>query len=131
MFGKVGSTNKVWVCKCGLLRSVKRLIDLCLWQLLHFGVKLLFDSYQIFTVVFGDEIDGKTEVTETAGTTDTMQICFGSLWEVEVDDDVHCLNINTSCDEIGRHKATEISLSERVENSVTIFLSHFGVDVIA
>lgn len=56
-----------------------------------------------------------------------MQIRLCILGEIEVDYDVHALNIDTACEEIGCHEVTSSPITELMEDSVTISLLHFGV----
>jgi hypothetical protein len=44
----------------------------------------------------GDEVDGDAEVAEAAGAPHAMQVRLGVLGKVEVDHNVHGLNVDTS-----------------------------------
>ena len=39
-------------------------------------------------------------MTTATGTTDTMQICFGVLGKVEIDNDIDGLDVDTTCEQI-------------------------------
>jgi len=58
-----------------------------------------------------------------------MKVSLGSLREVKIDDHVHRLNINTTGEEVGAHQVTGCSVAELMEDPVSIWLLHFGMDV--
>ena len=60
-----------------------------------------------------------------------MEIGLGHLGEVEVDDDVDSLNVDTSGEEIAAHKVPAEAGPEVVEDSVAVSLGHLGVNVVA
>lgn len=88
-------------------------------------------------------------MTVSSGTTDPVEVRLGVLGEVEIDDDVDCLDIDTSSEEIwmvqfssagwqrttmkggrtGTDEVTAQSTAEVVEDSVTVVLKHLGVRV--
>ena len=70
-------------------------------------------------------------MTETAGSTDSMQIRLRIPGEIEVDDHIDSLDIDTSCAQIWGDEASALTLSEAVEDVITLLLTHFGVDEIA
>jgi hypothetical protein len=56
-------------------------------------------------------------MTESTGSADSVQVSFCELWEVEVDNDIHGLNIDTSGEDVGAHQASGLSVFEVMENS--------------
>lgn len=58
-----------------------------------------------------------------------MQIGFGVLWEVEINDNVHCLNINTAGEKIRANEIPRNAVSEIVEDLVAILLKHFRMRI--
>ena len=58
--------------------------------------ELLFDAVKVKTILVRDQVDGETQMTESAGTTDTVKVSFRVLGEIEVDDDIDRLNIDTA-----------------------------------
>lgn len=60
----------------------------------NFGVKFFLYFDDIFLISLGDEVDGQADLSESAGSTDTMQVCAAFPWEVEIDDDIDSLNID-------------------------------------
>ncbi len=80
-------------------------------------------------VVVCDEIDGNTQMTESSGTTDTMQVCLGHLGEIKVDDNIHSLDVDTSGEQVWADQVTACTVAEIVEDTVTVILAHLGVDV--
>lgn len=65
----------------------------------------------------------------TARTSNTMKISLCVLWEIEIDDNVYRLNINTTGEKIGADKVTANAIAEIVEDTVAIMLQHLGVRV--
>ena len=68
---------------------------------------MLFGGKEIESVVVCDEVNGESKVPESSRAPNAMEIGFGGLWEVEIDDDVDCLNVDTSCEEIYRSIKTD------------------------
>lgn len=116
--------------KSHILRDVELGVNF-LGNSLDLGGEIGLDLVDVVTVIVGDEIDGKTQVTETAGSTDAMKVSLRVLGEVEVDHNVDGLNVDTSSDEIGADQVSAIALAEVVEDAVTVSLLHTGVDVVA
>ena len=96
---------------------------------LDLGTELLLNLIQVEPVFIGDEVDGETKVTETSRTANTVEIRLGVLGEVEVNDDVHCLDIYTTSEEIGADEVTADAVAEVVKDAVSVGLEHFGVGV--
>lgn len=87
------------------------------------------DVVEVETVLPVDQINSKTKVAITTGSTDTVKVGFGILGEVKVDDNVDGLDVDTTgekirADEISAHAVTEV-----VENSVSGGLLHLCVTV--
>lgn len=80
-------------------------------------------------VLLGDEVDRKTQVTETTWTTDSMQVSLRVSGEVEVDNDIDWHDVDTTGEEIGAHQAASLSVLEVVINAVTVSLLHAWVNV--
>ena len=65
-------------------------------------------NYQVMTIEHSkDNIkwsikENVTEVSESSGSSDPVEVSFGHLWEVEVDNDVHGLDVDTASEQIGR-----------------------------
>ena len=66
-------------------------------------------------------------MTETSTSADTMKISFCVLGEIKVDYDVDGLDIDTAGKEICTDEVATDTLTEVVEDSVTVCLKHFGV----
>ena len=84
------------------------LLELCDVEALvdHLGdgadlrAELVLDSVQGEAVVVRDEVEGDAEVAEAAGPTDAVEVGLRHLGEVEVDDDVDCLDVDTAGEEV-------------------------------
>jgi hypothetical protein len=68
-------------------------------------------------------------MTKATRSTNTMQVSLGHLWKVEVNHNIHCLDINTSCEQVRADQVTASTVSEVMEDSVTVILTHSGVNV--
>ena len=64
------------------------------------SAQLLFDPVEGKAIVVSDEVDGNAHVAETTGAADSVQVGLRHLGEVEVDDHVHGLDVNTTGEEI-------------------------------
>lgn len=107
-------------------RDIETLVDL-LRDGLDLRAELLLDLVQVEAVLVRDEVDRKTEVSETTRATDTVQVRLGVLGEVEVDDDVDRLDVNTAREEIRADEVAADTVAEVVEDAVTVRLQHLRV----
>lgn len=96
---------------------------------LDLGTQLLLDAVEIESIFVRDEVDGETEVAETAGTTDSVKIGFGVLGEIKVDNHVDGLDVDTSGKQVGADQITAGTVAEIVEDSVSVRLEHLCVRV--
>ena len=69
-----------------------------------FGAEFGFNFVQGESVVVGDEVDCYTEMAEPSGPTDSVQVGLRHLGEVEVDDNVDSLNVDTAGQQVGAHQ---------------------------
>ena len=76
----------------GLVDNLGDGLDVC--------AQFFFSGHKVESVAVGDEIDGKPQVSEPSRATYPMKVCLASPGEVEVDDDVDCLDVNASGEEI-------------------------------
>lgn len=61
-------------------------------------------------------------MSKSARTTNSVEISFGILGEIEVDDHVHGLDIDATREEIRTHQVAADPITEVVENAVPIVL---------
>lgn len=71
---------------------------------MNFCTKLLFYLVKIKSVFVGNQIDSKSKMTISATATNAMKVGFSVLWEIKVDDDVNCLDVNTTRQQVYRQK---------------------------
>jgi hypothetical protein len=81
------------------------------------SVKFILNCKQILLVILSDEIDSHTKMTKSTRSTNSVKICFSILGEVKVDNNVHSLNIDTSCEDICADKASCFTVFEIMEHS--------------
>ena len=96
---------------------------------LDLGAELLLDLVQSESVLVGDQVDGNAEMSEAARATDTMQVGLGHLGEVEVDDHVDGLDVDTAREQVRADEIAARAVAEVVEDAVAVVLAHLGVDV--
>lgn len=97
----------------GLLRScvdgsgnvLRSIIDIQLllndWRnWLNFSPELLLDSVQVESIIPVDEVNSETKVSESTRSTNAVKVGLGVFGEVEVDNNVYSLNINTASEKI-------------------------------
>lgn len=58
-----------------------------------------------------------------------MKVRFGVFGKVKVDDDVHGLDINASCEQVRTNEVPTYAVTEIVEYAVTMRLQHFRVRI--
>ncbi len=80
-------------------------------------------------IIVGDQIHRQTQVAESSRPADAVEVCLGVLGEIEVDDHVDALDVDTASEEIGRHEMAGAAVAEFVEDTVTIRLLHLGMDI--
>lgn len=68
-------------------------------------------------------------MSEPARTSNAMEVCLGILGEIEVDDNVHGLDIDTASKKIRTHQVAADTISEIVENAVAVVLEHLCMRV--
>jgi hypothetical protein len=51
-------------------------------------------------VIVSDKVDGHTQVTIATRSTNSVKVGLCMFREVKVDDHIHSLNVNTSCEQI-------------------------------
>jgi hypothetical protein len=82
------------------------------------------------SVVVGDQVDGDTKVAEPATSTDPVEVGLGHLGEVEVDDNVYGLDVDTPGEQVAADEVATETGSEVVEDPVSVSLGHLGVDIV-
>ena len=107
--------------------SVKILVNI-LRDRIDLGLQLIFNLEKLVLIVLSDEVDGETKVTKTTRATDSVEIGLRVLGEVEVYDDVHSHDIDTTGEQVSADEATSFTNLEIVINPVSVTLLHLGVD---
>lgn len=100
-----------------------------LWDGHDLRSELLLNLVQVEAVLIRDEVDRQTQVSETARPTDTVEVRLAILGEVEIDDDVDGLDVDTAREQIRTDKVAADAVAEVVENAVAVRLQHFGMRV--
>lgn len=95
----------------------------------YLGPKLLLNPIQVKPILVGDQIDSQTKVTKSSRPTDPVEICFRALGEIKIDNNINSLNIYPPCEKICTNKVPACPVTEIMENSVTVVLQHFCMDV--
>jgi len=97
-------------------------------KLTNNSVVVLFNFTEHLNITLRDEVDSNTLTTEAATTTNTMEVVFHIGGEIEVDDDVNVVNVDTTGDEIGGSENTGVTITEVLHDLFTLTLGHVGVD---
>lgn len=82
------------------------------------SVEFILDIEQVLLVIFGNEVDGHTQMTKSSGSADSMEIGLSVFWKIKVDDNVDSLDVDSSCKNIGTHKASGFSIFEIVKDPI-------------
>lgn len=112
----------------GVLVYVEALVD-ARRDCLDFSAKISLNVVQVESIIPVDQVNGQTQVTVTAGSTDSVQISLGILGEIKVDDNVYSLDINTTGEKIGADEVSADAVAEVVEDAVTSLLLHPSMTV--
>lgn len=96
---------------------------------LDFDTQILLNVVEVEAVIPADKVDGEAQVAVAARTANAVQVGLGVLGEVEVDNNIHGLNVNTTGKKVGAHKVAASAVAEVVENAITSVLGHLGVAV--
>lgn len=112
----------------GRIVDVELFVDV-LGNGLDLSAELLFDLVQVESILPVDKVDGETKVSETPRTTNAVQVGLRILGEVEVDDDVDRLNIDTASQQVRADEVTADAVAEIVEDPVAVLLKHSRVRV--
>ena len=64
-----------------------------------------------------------------SGSSNPMKICLSVLREIEIDDYVDSLNVNSTSKKIGAHEISADAVSEIVEDAIPVLLKHLGMGI--
>jgi len=98
---------------------------------LDFSAKFTLNAMQSETIFISNQIDSDTEVSKPTRSTNPVQVSFSHFGEIEVNDHVHGLDVDTTSEQIGAHEVTAQPITEIVEDAVSVSLLHSGMNVIA
>ena len=125
----LGSHNWCWARDVlGRIVSVEFLVNR-LRNGRNFRTKLLLDSVEIEAIIPVDQVDRYSQMSETARSTNAMEIGLCILREIEIDDHIHSLNVNTTSKKIRAYEVAANTVSKIVKHAVTVVLQHLGVRV--
>jgi len=100
---------------------VKFLIDRR-WNGLDLCTEFLLYAIEVEPIFPVDQVDNQTKMAESTGPANAMEVGFSILREVEVDDYIHSLNVDTSGEEIRADEIAHCAVPEVVEDSVAVML---------
>lgn len=89
----------------------------------------MLNVVKIVPIIPIDEVDGQTKMSKAARPTNTVEVSFGVLWEVKVNDHVDRLYINSSSKQVRANKIATDAVTKVVKNAVAISLKHAGVAI--
>lgn len=103
--------------------NVKLFVDI-LRNRLDLCAQFLFNSVQVEAIIPVDKVDRKSQMPKTPRPTNSVKIRFGILREVKIYDNVDCLNIDTTSQQVRTDKVPAYSIPEIMENTVAVLLEH-------
>ena len=118
-------------CVCiemNLLGDVQTLVDGGRNRL-DLGAQFVFDLVQVVFVLVGDKVKGETEMAKPTGTPDPVQVRLGRFRKIKVNHDIHRLDIDAACDQIGADQIATGPISEIMKNTIPMFVRHASMDV--
>ena len=80
----------------------------------------MLNAIQIKPVLIRNKVNCKTQMTKPTRPANAMEICLGILGEIEVDDDVDGLDIDTASEEVRADKIATNAIAEVVEDAITM-----------
>ena len=95
---------------------------------LDFRAQFLLDTVQVEAVLVSHKIDAQAKVPETARAANAVEVGLGIFGEVEIDHNVHGLDVDATREEVRRNQTPASSVAEVMEDSVPVGLVHPGVD---
>ena len=96
---------------------------------LDLSAELLFNAIEVETIFISYKVDSETKMTETTRTADTMKISLRVLREIEIDNDVDGLDIDTTGKEVRTDEVAANTITEVMEYAVTMRLEHLSMRV--
>ena len=95
----------------------------------NFGTKLLLDFVEIEAIFPIDQVDRDSQVSKSSRPTDAVEVGLRILREIEVDNYIDSLNVDTSGKKIRADKIAAYTVPEVMKHTVAVVLQHFGVRV--
>ena len=109
--------------------SIERLVDM-LGHRINLGVEFPLDLDHVLLILFGDEVDGESYLSEPAAAADPMQVDAALRGEVEVYNNVDRLHVDSPGDEVGADEVLELALAEAFEDVDALVAAHVGVEAL-
>ena len=97
---------------------------------INLGVEFPLDLYDVFLVLFGDEVDGEADLSEPAAAADPVQVDAALGGEVEVYDHVDRLHVDAPGDEVGANERLKLAFAESFEDVDALVSAHVGVEAL-
>lgn len=96
-------------------------------QLIDLRVVVRLDLMQHLHVLLRHEVDRNTLTAVAATATDAVQVVLLVRRQVEVDDDVYVVHVNTTSHEVRRDEHAGAAAAEGVHDTLAVALRHLGV----
>lgn len=122
---------KVWCWAWNVFRrivSVELLVN-GWWNCCNLSAKLLLDFVEVEAIIPIDQVDRDSQMPETPRSPNAVEVGLCILWEIEIDDHVDSLNVNTTGKKIRANEIAAYTVPEIVEHTVTVMLQHLRVRV--
>ena len=88
-------------------------------------LQLCLDREHVVLVIVSDEVDPQAIAAEATGAPDAVQVGLSVAGEVKVDHHVHCHDVDTSSEEVGRHETARVAVLEVVVDPTLTTINTF------
>lgn len=101
VLGRSRSLTRLWSIGNWARNCLRRVIHVellvnSLRNGLYFSTQFLFNLVQVKAIIPIYEIDRQTQVSKATRSANSVEISLGILRKIEIDHDIHGLNVNTS-----------------------------------
>jgi len=94
---------------------------------LNLSTKLLLDLVKVESILPVDKVDCQTKMTKSTRTANTMEVCLRIFGEIEVDNHIHSLNVDTPGKQVRAYQVSANTVPKFMEDTVAVILKHLGM----
>ena len=97
------------------------------WHLGDLSLIVVLNLFEPGRVSGNDKVDGGTLLTESASPTNPVDVVLFPARDLEIDDESNLLDIDSSCQQIGRDQDSSSSLPELCHDDIPLSLIHVSM----